>query len=168
MTPVSSFCFRMSSFFHGSLSKVALWYQGWKDRFPENLRSDPRVMAQFSAALTLMEQVNCGVVLLLRPTTPVGVRLLLLCIFVHVHASWFLFLLVVPDISPNSSVSERSGFAPCSQPSRPCRVGSVQTWGICRLVRELGPLDVGCVAGKLVALLQKRRQSMVLLHTTNF
>lgn len=42
-----------------SLSKVALWYQGWKDRFPENLRSDPRVMAQFSAALTLMEQVNC-------------------------------------------------------------------------------------------------------------
>ena len=37
--------------------QVALWYQGWKDRFPEVLRSDPRVMAQFSAALTLMDQV---------------------------------------------------------------------------------------------------------------
>ncbi|CAN0561346.1 unnamed protein product, partial [Laminaria digitata] len=36
---------------------VALWYQGWKDRFPEVLRSDPRVMAQFSAALSLMDQV---------------------------------------------------------------------------------------------------------------
>eukprot|EP00904_Undaria_pinnatifida_P011496 jgi/Undpi1/7477/HiC_scaffold_22.g09950.m1 len=38
-------------------AEVALWYQGWKDRFPEVLRSDPRVMAQFSAALTLMDQV---------------------------------------------------------------------------------------------------------------
>ena len=38
--------------------QVALWYQGWKDRFPENLRSDSRVMAQFNAALTLMDQVE--------------------------------------------------------------------------------------------------------------
>ncbi|CAM9450611.1 unnamed protein product, partial [Ectocarpus fasciculatus] len=38
-------------------AEVALWYQGWKDRFPESLRSDPRVMAQFSAALSLMDQV---------------------------------------------------------------------------------------------------------------
>ena len=35
---------------------VALWYQGWKDRFPADLRSAPRATAQFSAALTLMEQ----------------------------------------------------------------------------------------------------------------
>eukprot|EP00752_Nemacystus_decipiens_P009688 g8655.t2 len=38
-------------------AEVAAWYQTWKGRFPQHLRSDPRVMAQFSAALTLMEQV---------------------------------------------------------------------------------------------------------------
>ena len=37
--------------------QVASWYQGWKDSFPESLRSDPRVMVQFNAALTLMDQV---------------------------------------------------------------------------------------------------------------
>lgn len=49
---------RASLLFAVCFAQVALWYQGWKDRFPENLRSDPRVMAQFSAALTLMDQVR--------------------------------------------------------------------------------------------------------------
>lgn len=35
-----------------------MWYQGWKDRFPEHLKDDPRVMAQLQAALTLMDQVR--------------------------------------------------------------------------------------------------------------
>eukprot|EP00903_Cladosiphon_okamuranus_P012946 g12087.t2 len=53
-------------------AEVASWYWEWKDRFPENLLSDPRVIAKFSAALAIMGQAmqehqNVGVPLPVGP-----------------------------------------------------------------------------------------------------